>query len=64
MPFLRFATAGRHPESGVADGVFRQAYRFRESSLVSQADRAKLSELLSWFESNLVTPKRFNTSKS
>jgi hypothetical protein len=64
MAFLRFATAGRHPESGVADGVFRQAYRFRESTLVSQADRDRLSDLLGWFEAHLITPKRFNASKS
>ena len=54
----------RRPASGVEEGLFRTAYRLRDSSGVEDEDRRLLTEVLCWFEKNLVTPDRFNRSKS
>jgi hypothetical protein len=62
--FVRFVLATRHPESGVEEGLFRAAYRLRDSSGVTEEDRQKLTEVLGWFGANLVTPDRFNRSTS
>lgn len=62
--FVRFVLTTRHPESAVEEGLFRTAYRLRDSSLVEEEDRRLLTEVLCWFGENLVTPDRFNRSKS
>lgn len=62
--FVRFVLTTRHPESGVEEGLFRAAYHLRDSSRVGDEDRRLLTELLAWFGENLVTPDRFNRSKS
>ncbi|MDF2758815.1 MAG: hypothetical protein K0S99_1447 [Thermomicrobiales bacterium] len=62
--FVRFVLTTRHPESGVEEGLFRAAYRLRDSSRVEEEDRRLLTEVLAWFGKNLVTPDRFNRSKS
>jgi hypothetical protein len=62
--FVRFVLATRHPESDVEEGLFCGAYRLRDSVRVQDADRQRLREVLAWFEHNLVTPDRFNRSKS
>jgi hypothetical protein len=62
--FVRFVLTTRHPESGVEEGLFRAAYRLRDSSRVEEEDRRLLTEVLGWFRENLVTPDRFNRSKS
>jgi hypothetical protein len=64
MRFIRFVLARRHPNSGVAAGVFTLAYTLRDSPDVDAADRALLTEILAWFEKNLDTPRRFNRSTS
>jgi hypothetical protein len=62
--FVRFVLTTRHPESGVEEGLFRAAYRLRDSPRVEDEDRRRLTEVLAWFGENLVTPDRFNRSKS
>jgi hypothetical protein len=64
MAFIRFALARLHPDSGVEDGTFGLAYELRDSSDVASADRALLTETLTWFEKNLETPTRFNRTKA
>jgi hypothetical protein len=54
----------RHPDSGVADGIFRTAYEVRDSGLISREDRENLAEQLAWFNKNLPIPTRFNRSSS
>ena len=63
MAYLRFTVSTRHPHSGVADGVFRTAYKLRNSS-ISKEDRETLAEQLAWFAENLEIPTRFNRSSS
>lgn len=62
--YLRFIVATNHPDTGVADGVFRTAYALRDADEVSTADRSALDEQLEWFSNNLLIPKRFNRSAS
>jgi hypothetical protein len=62
--FVRFVLTTRHPESGVEEGLFSAAYRLRDSAPVEEEDRRLLTEVLAWFGENLVTPDRFNRSKS
>jgi len=62
--FVRFVLTTRHPKSGVKEGLFRAAYRLRDSAGVEEGDRRRLTEVLGWFGDNLVTPDRFNRSKS
>jgi hypothetical protein len=64
MAFMRFVLARRHPDSGVEDGLFEAAYGLRAVKDLSSEDRSALQEVLSWFESNLLTPTRFNRTKS
>lgn len=37
--YLRFIVSTRHPDTGVADGVFRTAHTLRDAGEVSKADR-------------------------
>ena len=62
--FVRFVLTTRHHESGVEEGLFRTAYRLRDSSRVEEEDRRTLAELLRWFGDNLASPDRLNRSKS
>ena len=64
MPFLRFIVGGLHPESGLEDGLFGPAYRLRDDPALGEAERYALSETLTWFETNLKTPARFNRTRS
>jgi hypothetical protein len=65
MAFLRFVLARRRDlDSGVEAGVFGAAYDLRASADLGPADRKSLEEALSWFETNLQTPERFNRSRS
>ena len=64
MAYLRFIVPNPHPDTGVADGVFRAAYTLRDANGISQADRATLEEQLAWFSKHLPIPTRFNRSKS
>jgi hypothetical protein len=64
VAFLRFALATRHPDSGVEDGLFRTAYALRDGTDLDPDGRRSLEAVLSWFEENLRTPKRFNRTKS
>jgi hypothetical protein len=61
--FVRFVLTTRHHESGAEEGLFRTAYRLRDSSGVEEGDRRVLTELLGWFGENVGTPERFNRSK-
>jgi hypothetical protein len=64
MRFIRFVLARRHSDSGLEDGAFGLAYELRDSPDVETADRDLLAETLTWFETNLETPTRFNRTKS
>ena len=62
--FLRFVLSRRHPDTGVEEGIFGAAYELRDSARTPATDRQLLDGLLSWFETNLATPGRFNRTKS
>jgi hypothetical protein len=64
MAYLRFIVAADHPDTGVADGVFRTAYALRDDPRVSSTDRELLAEKLAWFSNSLPVPKRFNRTSS
>jgi len=64
VTYLRFTILTDHPDTGVADGVFRTAYALRDASGISNADRESLAAQLEWFSKNLLIPKRFNRSAS
>jgi hypothetical protein len=64
MRFIRFVVVRRHPDSGVEEGPFGLAYELRKSSSVAAPDRDALTEHLTWFETNLETPTRFNRTTS
>ena len=61
---LRFVLQQSHPDTGVADGIFSAAYELRDGTLAAIQDRELLQGLLSWFETNLAIPERFNRTKS
>jgi hypothetical protein len=62
--FLRFVLMRSHPDTGVDEGIFSAAYELRDSVDTPASDRHLLDALLSWFETNLATPARFNRTKS
>lgn len=62
--YLRFVVSANHPDTGVADGVFRTAYALRDAGGISKAERDTLVGQLEWFSKNLSIPKRFNRSAS
>src|SRR5687767_7011096 len=64
VAFLRFVLSQRDPDSGVEEGVFQLAYRLRDDPSVSNENRARLTDHLSWFAKHLPEPKRFNRSTS
>lgn len=64
MNFIRFVLGRKHPESGVEEGVFRLAYKLRKDNAVPAHDRQTLTEIMSWFDTALPVPRRFNRSKS
>ena len=64
MRLIRFVISHRHLESGAYDGTFRLAYRLRDSSVATLADRSALAAALNWFEEHLPAPARFNRSRS
>lgn len=59
---LRFALLYSHPDTGVEEGIYSAAYGLCETAGAS--DRQALQQLLSWFEANLIVPKRFNRTSS
>jgi hypothetical protein len=61
---LRFVLMRSHPDTGVEEGIFGAAYELRDSVLAPLSDRRLLDGLLSWFETNLAAPARFNRTKS
>ena len=61
---LRFVQQRSHPDTGVEDGVFSAAYELRDGTRVAVQDRELLESLLSWFETNLAIPERFNRTNS
>jgi hypothetical protein len=64
MTYLRFVLSTRHPDSGVAEGLFGPAHTLRAAKHVSPEDRKSLESVLAWFERNLPTPGRFNRTAS
>jgi hypothetical protein len=64
MAYLRFVLGINHPDTGLADGVFRTAYALLDADEVSKSDRQTLRDQLAWFSKNLPVPKRFNRSAS
>jgi hypothetical protein len=64
MAFLRFVVSNRHPDSGVADGLFGVAYSLRDDSEISGEHRRALIEHLTWFTKHLSVPDRFSRSAS
>ncbi|MGY3453270.1 hypothetical protein [Bradyrhizobium sp. USDA 4353] len=61
---LRFVLREPHPDTGVAEGIFREAYRLRDDPNTSLQDRSELQTLLAWLEENLAVPRRFNRTTS
>jgi hypothetical protein len=57
--YLRFVTTSIDGESRCECGLFRRAYRFRDSQRVSAEDEKLLTDLLDWFNEHLPVPKRF-----
>jgi hypothetical protein len=53
-----------HPDTGSPSGIFEDAYRLAESSVLTAGERGSLRERLNWFDQNLPKPSRFNRSKS
>jgi hypothetical protein len=53
-----------HPDTRVEEGVFGTAYDLCRGNLIAASDRQLLESLLSWFDTNLAKPERFNGSKS
>ena len=64
MAYLRFVLGINHPDTGLADGVFRTAYALLDGNEVSKNDLEALADQLAWFSKNLPVPKRFNRSAS
>jgi hypothetical protein len=64
MAYLRFVLSNRHPDSGVADGLFAVAYALRRGSKLNPADRDTLNDVLGWFDEHLPEPARFNRTAS
>ena len=62
--YLRFVIPGKHPHTGVEEGLFRSAYRLRQSGKLPQYEHGELDKLLKWFGENLPVPTRFNRTKS
>jgi hypothetical protein len=62
--YLRFVLGIKHPESGVADGLFRTAYALRGADGTSAADRSVLADQIAWFNKHLPVPTRFNRTSS
>jgi hypothetical protein len=61
---LRFVLSRPHPDTGVRDGIFSGAYELSRAHWISASDYQAFDELLTWFETNLAVPERFNRSKS
>jgi hypothetical protein len=53
-----------NPDTGVGEGIFNAAYDLRDETRAPVQHREVLDGLLSWFEANLATPRRFNRTKS
>lgn len=62
--YLRFVLPSTVDGFGAREGFFTAAYTLRDDPTVDSATRQRLAELLSWFETNLTTPARFNRSSS
>ena len=61
---VRFVLRRRHPETGVPEGLFSAAYALCDAPSTPKHERERLYQVLSWFETNLPIPARFNRSKS
>lgn len=61
---LRFVLLRSHADTGVEEGIFSAAHDLRDDALTPMSDRRLLKDLLSWFDTNLATPTRFNRTKS
>ncbi len=64
MRFIRFVLTHRKAESGVEEGIFQLAPDLRDSPSVTDTDRHLLAEHLTWFNTHLEEPTRFNRSKA
>ncbi len=61
--FIRFITGQIDDESLREAGVFQAAYRLRNKVHLPDDEKARLRELLKWFDSHLEEPTRFTKSK-
>jgi hypothetical protein len=62
---VRFVVPTRtHPDSGTAIGVVAIAYELAKSDAVDPALQEKLATLLTWIETNIALPTRFNRTTS
>ena len=63
--FIRFVVGQRNEDSGVETGILAVAYSLlRNDAELTPDDRDNIRAVLTWFEKNLDTPKRFNRSTS
>ena len=62
MGYVRFALAKKH--RGREARFFEFARALRDDSEVDTHDRSVLTEALAWFGERLLTPARFNRTRS
>jgi hypothetical protein len=61
--YVRFITGEIDSESLREAGVFQVAYHLRDKGHLPDHEKARLIELLKWFDNNLMEPTRFTKSK-
>ncbi len=59
--FVRFVLQGKHPDTGMNEGIFRVAYELRDSGELREKEHRDLAALIAWFIDNLDTPTRFTS---
>jgi hypothetical protein len=60
---IRFVTDDRHPPYGHRSGILASAYEIWRKGRLNRMEQAELRRLLDWFESSMVIPGRFTTSR-
>jgi hypothetical protein len=61
---VRFVLQGKHPDTGMNEGIFRVAYQLQRDKNLPEKEDRELAALLDWFGENLEIPTRFTKSKS
>ena len=61
--FVRFVIAERHPDTGVQTGIFEAVLKLPKKGLVADWDEKRLTEITTWFRTNLPFPDRVSRSR-